>query len=471
MPIMECTLPEGGKGYQWGNSGHCYPDRADAEKQAAAAHANGYAGDVALDASARTIDADGRLHISKTHISKASVNPYYGREIPGAAALGLDPDKIYNLFREPGELKKAAPTFERNQILSKHVPVTTYDTMDEQEKKKLIVGVIGSDVEFNDPYLDADVAIWDSKAIAGIETETVMEFSCSYHYVPVMTPGDYKGEHYDGIMTQIVGNHLAVVESGRAGSDVAAADSNPFTRVDMTKMTKLGKALFVTLGAASSKLAQDSALPGLVGQAVKKTFDKAAVGAKLLAMDAELKKENVDAVMDAILDNDPEPKENPAKDADETEEEKKAREKKEAAAKDEEDDDEEDERKKKEAKDKKAKDKAAKDKAAKDSEEEVAKKIKPAMDSFKAELRDAAEAARIVRPVVGDVLAQDSAEDIYAFALDHLKVDHKGVTGVPALKALFSLASERTGTVAPKLAQDSAGLKAKFPNASRFSHA
>ena len=240
----------------------------------------------------------------------------------------------------------------------------------------------------------------------------------------------------------------------------------------MTKMTKLGKALFVTLGAASSKLAQDSALPGLVGQAVKKTFDKASVGAKLLAMDAELKKEKVDAVMDAILDNDPEPKEKAAKDADETEEEKKAREKKEAAAEDEEeDDDEEDERKKKEAKDKKAKDKAAKDKAAKDAEVEVEKKIKPAMDSFKAELRDAAEAARIVRPVVGDVLAQDSAEEIYGFALDHLKVDHKGVTGVPALKALFSLASERTGTVAPKLAQDSAGLKAKFPNASRFSHA
>ena len=400
------------------------------------------------------------------------VCPYRGDEIPGADALGLDPNKIYYFLRDPDELKKAAPTFERNQILSKHVPVKTYDTMDEQEKKKLIVGCLGSEVEFNYPYLDADVAIWDSNAIAGIETDTVKEFSCCYHWVPVMTAGDFKGTHYDGIMTQIVGNHLAVVESGRAGSDVAAADSNPFTRVDMTKMTKLGKALFVTLGAASSKLAQDSALPGLVGQAVKKTFDKASVGAKLLAMDAELKKEKVDAVMDAILDNDPEPKEKAAKDADETEEEKKAREKKEAAAEDEEeDDDEEDERKKKEAKDKKAKDKAAKDKAAKDAEVEVEKKIKPAMDSFKAELRDAAEAARIVRPVVGDVLAQDSAEEIYGFALDHLKVDHKGVTGVPALKALFSLASERTGTVAPKLAQDSAGLKAKFPNASRFSHA
>lgn len=42
MPIKRCTLPEGGKGWQWGNHGKCYASRTDAEKQAAAAHANGF---------------------------------------------------------------------------------------------------------------------------------------------------------------------------------------------------------------------------------------------------------------------------------------------------------------------------------------------------------------------------------------------------------------------------------------------
>lgn len=45
MPIMRCTLPEGGTGYRWGQHGKCYPDQAEAERQAAAAHANGFAGD------------------------------------------------------------------------------------------------------------------------------------------------------------------------------------------------------------------------------------------------------------------------------------------------------------------------------------------------------------------------------------------------------------------------------------------
>jgi hypothetical protein len=41
-----------------------------------------------------------------------------------------------------------------------------------------------------------------------------------------MTPGTSpEGEKYDGRMTQIVANHIALVEAGRAGPDVMVADS------------------------------------------------------------------------------------------------------------------------------------------------------------------------------------------------------------------------------------------------------
>jgi len=33
MPIMQCTLPNGKKGYKYGKSGKCYASRASAEKQ------------------------------------------------------------------------------------------------------------------------------------------------------------------------------------------------------------------------------------------------------------------------------------------------------------------------------------------------------------------------------------------------------------------------------------------------------
>jgi len=62
-------------------------------------------------ASVRTYDRDGRLHVEISNISKAAVNPYTGREIPDYKALGLDPDKVYKLLRDPDELAKAAPTF------------------------------------------------------------------------------------------------------------------------------------------------------------------------------------------------------------------------------------------------------------------------------------------------------------------------------------------------------------------------
>jgi uncharacterized protein len=402
--------------------------------------------ELAFDASARSIDTDGRMHIDRSHISKAAVNPYYGFEIPNAEMLGLDPQKIYYLFRSPEELSKGADTFARLPILSKHIPVSA-----DSPRQDLIVGSIGSEVNFLDPYLDADVCIWDAKAIAGIETETVREFSCAYHYVPLMTPGEYNGERYDGIMTQIRGNHLALVEAGRAGSDVLAADSNPFKRERINQMTKLGKALFVALGTAFPKLAQDSKLAATFEGVTKKNFNKAEIRAKLLAVDSAIPPEQLDLVMDAMMDNqeDPEPKEpkKPAADAEEeTEEEKK----------------------KKEEEEKAARDKAAKDEAEK--EEEGEKKQKAAMDSFRAELREAEEARREVRSVVGDVIAQDSAAEIYGFALDQLKIDRTGVTGVPALKALFKLAASKAAP-ASRVAQDSAGLVEKFPAAARFRQA
>ena len=69
----------------------------------------------------RTIRRDGRMHILRTRISKATVNPYYGREIPDADTLGLDPNRIYYLLRDQTELAKAAPSFARVPLMFKHI--------------------------------------------------------------------------------------------------------------------------------------------------------------------------------------------------------------------------------------------------------------------------------------------------------------------------------------------------------------
>ena len=419
---------------------------------------------LASDFTARTYDNVGRLHINRSHISKACVNPYYGREIPGADALGLEPDKIYYLLRSPEELTKAASSFARLPILSKHVPVTAEDLPTE-----FIVGAVGSDVEFLHPYLDADTSYWDATAIAGIETDQIREHSCAYHYKPVMSPGTYEGEHYDGVMTEIRGNHLALVEAGRAGPDVLAADSK-LGELPM-KQTKLGKALTVALSTAfpkfGAKLAQDSALGKLIGEARSKTFDKAEATKLILALDAECPKEQLGLVMDALVDvDDPEPtkKENEGKEAKDKKTAKDAEEKKDKKDDEAEDEEEtEEEKKKREAKDKKtAKDcETAKDKAAMDAA------IDTKVAEIRTGLREADEARRDVRSVVGEVVAQDSAAEIYGFALDEMKVEHKGVEGVTALKALFTLAKSHKAAPVEVIAADAAVLTKKFPGFDR----
>ena len=421
---------------------------------------------LAFDRSARRIDADGRLHVDRSHISKATVNPYYGREIPGYEALGLQPDVVYRLLRDPVELERAAPTFARLPVLSEHVPITVAKVAEDEELKKLIVGAIGSEVTFSAPYLDADLCIWDATAIAGIETDKVRELSCAYRYVPVMEPGEFEGQPYDGRMTEIQGNHLALVEVGRAGSDVVVADRNPFNfKETAMKMSKLGKALFAALCAASPVLAADSALPALVGNANRKTFKPEDVKAKLLALDASLDSNKLDAVLDAILDveQDPKPMETPAAAADESPADKV---RKLLAGK----------------VDDAVIDEvcalcaapAADEEPGKPAPDTVKKEdVAAAMDSMRQEFREANEARVDVRSVVGDVLGMDSAAEIYGFALDHMKVDRKGVEGVPALRALFKVAAAgKTATAtAPNVAQDSAGLAAKFPGAARFRNA
>ena len=168
---------------------------------------------------------DGRLRVSKTNISKETVNPYLGLELISAGAVGLEADKIYQMYRPAEELKKAAESFKNVQLLIDHSPVSSDIT-----NKHLVVGAIGSDVYFEKPYLIADVIIWDNNAIQGIENKQKVELSSAYHFTADMTPGTFNGVKYDGVLRDIVGNHVALVEIGRAGHDVVLSDSGVIMR-------------------------------------------------------------------------------------------------------------------------------------------------------------------------------------------------------------------------------------------------
>src|SRR5882757_67209 len=144
---------------------------------------------LALDRSMRRIDADKHLHVERCNISKSNVCEYYGREIPGGIERGLDPNKLYPLYRDPAELKAAAPTFAGKPLLIRHQPLTA-DTYPEE----LVVGSIGTYVQFTHPYLTAPISVWTQEAIDAIYADpndptSLRELSPGYRYTVDWSPG------------------------------------------------------------------------------------------------------------------------------------------------------------------------------------------------------------------------------------------------------------------------------------------
>ncbi|EAC1528968.1 DUF2213 domain-containing protein [Escherichia coli] len=348
-------------------------------------------------ATVRSFDKDGRLHIEVTPISKANVCPYYGREIPNYRSLGLQPDKFYYLLRDPKELAKAASTFNNIPLLNEHIPVTAADP-----QKMAVVGSTGTDAEFDGTYLKNSLVVWDADSIAGIETDEKKELSSAYRYVADMTPGVHEGQPYDGVMRDIVGNHVALVTEGRAGSDVVVGDSIPTGMKSMSELTKKLMAVITPMLASDEK-------PEEVEKKVQKVVEDEATRAE---RNNESEAERLKREEDELKERE--------------ERERKEREERERKERD---------RDRKEADDE---NKAAMDAAL----------IRKAEENVMGRIRQANEARECVRALVGDVslVAMDSAESIYRFALDSIGAEHKGVHP-SALKSMVEFAISQKAVV------------------------
>ncbi|TIS09945.1 MAG: DUF2213 domain-containing protein [Mesorhizobium sp.] len=412
--------------------------------------------------SVRSFDQDGHLRVEMTPISKANICPYYGREIPDFEALALDPERIYRLYRDADELAKAAPTFVGKPLLLKHIPVSAKD-----HPREAVVGALGDAVEFHAPYLMAPLSIWDGAAIALIESDRQKELSSSYRYRADMTPGTLAGECYDGVMRDISGNHVALVEEGRAGPDVVVGDSK-MEIITMKKTALLSRMASVAHGAILAhvmpKLAADQKIdlgpaladitaenfkakrPALIEAIAKATKGKLAADAKLDGLEAVLVALDEVEVQEAI-DEDDEEEDDKKKKAEDSEEEEDEDEKEKKA----EDSDDEDDKV-----DRKAMDAAIAAAVAQAKTEVRAEMLKSA-----AEVRAAEEA---VRPYIGKLaMAHDSADAVYRTALTSLGVNIDGVHP-SALPAILK-AQPLPGVGAPKkpvVALDAAGVNSFY---------
>ena len=385
---------------------------------------------IALDkASARSYDGNGNLIVDKTIITKAAVNPYYGREIPNHEALGLDPNKIYNLLRDPEELKKGMRSFGGLPLMLKHIPVSADDP-----QKEYVVGSIGTDLSMDGEDVKTSIRVWDKEAINLIESEKLNELSSGYAYDPDMTAGEYNGVKYDGIMRNIHGNHVALVERGRIGRDAIIADSLPET-MELNMSLKKGalKRINATLK-------------------------------NKLGLDADIGAEVLKEIIDEVIEN----TEHVVEDNDEVE--------KLVGAEDEDDEDKKAEDEQTEAdRDNESEAMRLKEREKREEKDRERDKREAAMDAdaiaMDAEKRAVArvtalfEAREKVKPLVG-VVAMDSAEAVYEHALQKAGVSTKGVHP-SAFKSMVDLVLQAKSATPKVTAMDSASFE-EDPLTKRF---
>jgi len=224
---------------------------------------------------ARVPDFNGWMEIKGNPISKVGVFDYLGAQISDE----LEPDKVYKVYRPEEELSdpdtiasfKLVPWIDDHEMLG-----AAEDDLTPAEKKG-IQGYTGENVYFESPYLRANLKVVSEK-LSSLIADGKKELSIGYRCLYDIVSGVHNGIRYDAIQRKIRGNHLALVDEGRSGPDVAVLDKRDAFRVTLdtkgleSMIEKTEEAAVKAEGAGQDELTLES-LAAVVGE-LKATLEK-----------------------------------------------------------------------------------------------------------------------------------------------------------------------------------------------------
>lgn len=259
--------------------------------------------------SVREKDRNGFLHVKISPLTRVQVAPYYGREIPGFEELGLQRDKIYYGYRPEEELKKESTI---NSVNGIPIQLRHHADFADNPAKETRIGATGTEATYKSPFLMNSLHFFDKKAIDLIESDAMKELSLAYRYKPdFKSSGEVNGQKYDFTMRDLSGNHLALVEKGRAGREVLVYDENPNSQggiMDNLALDSMGfdqiKKLVGQLATAVNKLASER--PAKVETETEKTETEAEevvtdkCGGKKPAKDTDTVKEEAEVKTEEV---------------------------------------------------------------------------------------------------------------------------------------------------------------------------
>ena len=183
--------------------------------------------------------ADGTV-VAEAHFSRSGTQTYANKD--GSARVE---------YRPPDEVSAPASldSFKLVPVTDDHPP----EMLSATNARQYSVGSTGNDVRADDDHVIGSVAVHDAKTIAKMESGK-LQVSCGYECDLDETPGvTPDGVRYDAVQRNIRGNHLAIVQRGRADSARIRLDSA--FRIDEPAPSAHNKEQIMNLEQALSALA------------------------------------------------------------------------------------------------------------------------------------------------------------------------------------------------------------------------
>lgn len=155
------------------------------------------------------LDQNGYLKVSAA-VTRTGVFVY--KHPDGSTTRELrHPDDVFN--------KDSLKTLENRPVTSKHPLV---GRLDPDNTKYSSVGNVTGEIKHDNKFVQAELLITDAGAIKDVSREEnpIREISCAYDQELIKQDGVFNGEQYDHVQKNIIYNHVAIVERGRAGPEV-----------------------------------------------------------------------------------------------------------------------------------------------------------------------------------------------------------------------------------------------------------
>lgn len=198
---------------------------------------------------------EGFLICHNVPIARTGYQDYLGSEFPSGMIdqYDINPGKIYKVYRSPEEVFSTVTiaSFEGKPFTDNHPQEMVTAQNISMYGKGHMQNVRRGEGQYKN-MLIADVICTDEAVANAIKESVKREVSCGYDYV--MKKGSKGFEQ-----TQIRGNHLALVENGRAGQKAAIQDSKPDAIIKHTmkgETNTMAKNIFHKMFAAWAKDAE-----------------------------------------------------------------------------------------------------------------------------------------------------------------------------------------------------------------------